>query len=161
MPLQGDHPRVCGEHVICMSTLSERMGSSPCMRGTHDHVARGEADGGIIPAYAGNTPAAPTTSAHGWDHPRVCGEHIFTPGSSCGRKGSSPRMRGTRLAVDDEVVELGIIPAYAGNTHPTRARCACPRDHPRVCGEHRIFLSHSLTLMGSSPRMRGTRQRPV
>ena len=71
-------------------------------------------------------------------------------------EGSSPRMRGTRLRCDARHRRVGIIPAYAGNTHRisghrkaegvipayagntghmrrTSRRC---RDHPRVCGEH-------------------------
>ena len=32
---------------------------------------------GIIPAYAGSTYQTRTTHPVAWDHPRVCGEHLF------------------------------------------------------------------------------------
>ena len=74
---KGDHPRVCGEHPYRIIPIPEDMGSSPRMRGTLVvpvvyHVPRG-----IIPAYAGNTDHGRSTASNPWDHPRVCGEHVF------------------------------------------------------------------------------------
>ena len=136
----GDHPRIRGEH----SSRTTR--SSPASR--------------IIPAYAGNTARGPKqafidlgSSPHtrgtrsgwprysrpAWDHPRIRGEHD-EGGEHC----------------SDEV---GIIPAYAGNTRINRSAgepCqgssphtrgtpiiaawmpTMPRDHPRIRGEHRL-----------------------
>ena len=51
----GDHPRVCGEHLTCVTTLLLAAGSSPRMRGTHSPSGSMALDTGIIPAYAGNT----------------------------------------------------------------------------------------------------------
>ena len=112
------------------------------------------------------------------DHPRVCGEHsrVMKSRSNCG--GSSPRMRGTPIACRILSAPAGIIPAYAGNTaryrnlrklywdhprvcgeHTPSARSSpLPRDHPRVCGEHMVSRSLAMASLGSSPRMRGTRQ---
>ena len=45
-------------------------------------------------------------------------------------------MRGTLVAVLFSFVQLGIIPAYAGNTNWMRSLAEYERDHPRVCGEH-------------------------
>ena len=53
----------------------------------------------------------------------------------------------------------GIIPAYAGNTMAPATQTLRERDHPRVCGEHWQFGAESDELEGSSPRMRGTRDR--
>ena len=65
-------------------------------------------------------------------------------------------MRGTHPSQYRPARQLGIIPAYAGNT--TMAPCApsISRDHPRVCGEHFFRLAADKGLQGSSPRMRGT-----
>ena len=52
--------------------------------------------------------------------------------------------------------ELGIIPAYAGNTLEACGPVVFAGDHPRICGEH---LGEGLFLLfgvGSSPHMRGT-----
>ena len=90
------------------------------------------------------------------DHPRVCGEHsrVMKSRSNCG--GSSPRMRGTPIACRILSAPAGIIPAYAGNTARYRNLRKLYWDHPRVCGEHRPVSESAQTLLGSSPRMRGT-----
>ena len=51
----GDHPRVCGEHMLRERTVVGQAGSSPRMRGTHRYQGWRKDGGGIIPAYAGNT----------------------------------------------------------------------------------------------------------
>ena len=56
---------------------------------------------------------------------------------------------------------MRIIPALAGNTSPAGAHHPHPRDHPRACGEHSICCCASLIVVGSSPRLRGTRKREV
>ena len=111
---------------------------------------------GIIPAYAGNTRLRLRCGASPWDHPRVCGEHQgFLDLLNEGR-GSSPRMRGTPVASFATIAVTGIIHAYAGNTSQCAALRAVLRDHPRVCGEHIVWVCHASSYLGSSPRMRGT-----
>ena len=51
----GDHPRVCGEHVLRQERFLAMAGSSPRMRGTPGHDDAVGSAVGIIPAYAGNT----------------------------------------------------------------------------------------------------------
>ena len=70
--------------------------------------------------------------------------------------GSSPRMRGTQSSTNASHLMFGIIPAYAGNTERYHVRRSAGRDHPRVCGEHRLLERGSVASRGSSPRMRGT-----
>ena len=65
-------------------------------------------------------------------------------------------MRGTRIVCVDLIRCRGIIPAYAGNTHPCRKHPKRRRDHPRVCGEHLKDTERYTLERGSSPRMRGT-----
>ena len=60
------------------------------------------------------------------------------------------------MLVVSVAVVLGIIPAYAGNTGLCSDFQCFSGDHPRVCGEHSDVAIISGTLMGSSPRMRGT-----
>ena len=151
-----DHPRVCGEHVVCMMTTEPSQGSSPRMRGTPRRDGKMRHAGRIIPAYAGNTGEDYWQAYRGGDHPRVCGEHVTSPLVAVTLPGSSPRMRGT-LAWAISISPLtGIIPAYAGNTHYAPVACGRDRDHPRVCGEHRGAMSWLSGAPGSSPRMRGT-----
>ena len=151
-----DHPRVCGEHLRRTRLATTLSGSSPRMRGTLDGTTVQHLVPGIIPAYAGNTDALTEREVVGRDHPRVCGEHSARVSATRWAAGSSPRMRGTLLGIEDKYGVQGIIPAYAGNTVHYGAYFAIGRDHPRVCGEHPTVPATPLPLPGSSPRMRGT-----
>ena len=132
----GDHPRVCGEHLPDTITTSKPKGSSPRVRGTPPLRCLRVSLYGIIPACAGNTAWPAVSRGDSWDHPRVCGEHGQPGGHQGGQLGSSPRVRGTQDAARLRPAPSGIIPACAGNTG-----LQMPRDH---------FGS------GSSPRVRGT-----
>ena len=151
----GDHPRVCGEHMIPVLNTSPNPGSSPRMRGTHQYAPVHISTHGIIPAYAGNTMTQRTRQTSKADHPRVCGEHAAIGTLSWAIWGSSPRMRGTLFLLFIVYYLWGIIPAYAGNTRPTLAVRAICRDHPRVCGEHLWNLAKCCKFMGIIPAYAG------
>ena len=55
-------------------------------------------------------------------------------------------------------LEVGIIPACAGSTPQMTHSISITWDHPRMCGEHGTPFSSSLSLMGSSPHVRGARR---
>ena len=150
-----DHPRVCGEHVNRGQQCGQPGGSSPRMRGAPAHSERAVDVPGIIPAYAGSTLGGVFFERDSRDHPRVCGEHYDAIGSENVTGGSSPRMRGAPSRRILDVQGLGIIPAYAGSTSKPSQRRWRLRDHPRVCGEHKISNSLINNSQGSSPRMRG------
>ena len=116
-----DHPRVCGEHWTGSTCATVRAGSSPRMRGTLSSALFAWQFDGIIPAYAGNTRNPRKGQHQSWDHPRVCGEHFRVSCLSAVVQGSSPRMRGTPFRLGVVVFDVGIIPAYAGNTPFDRA----------------------------------------
>ena len=65
-------------------------------------------------------------------------------------------MRGTRVLHAGERENIGIIPAYAGNTNTQALTALGVEDHPRVCGEHISACWNPFVHLGSSPRMRGT-----
>ena len=131
-----DHPRVCGEHFLKLCGTLALTGSSPRVRGTPAPAEANLFDPGIIPACAGNTLIPRRAGLFFWDHPRVCGEHPRGSTSAASTSGSSPRVRGTRSVWRRRVLEVGIIPACAGNTHLRHVEAEKRRDHPRVCGEH-------------------------
>ena len=153
---RGDHPRVCGEHAPADKAEAAVAGSSPRMRGTRPCLQWNLRNVGIIPAYAGNTRSPRSPTRCGWDHPRVCGEHLDRSAPSPISSGSSPRMRGTPDRRCRPVPRAGIIPAYVGNTGGGRDSRHRGRDHPRVCGEHWSVVVEQVGRRGSSPRMRGT-----
>ena len=151
-----DHPRACGEHVVERRSRRGFKGSSPRMRGTRIIAVVGYADLRIIPAHAGNTWRARIGLPPNGDHPRACGEHWPTISAWPSTRGSSPRMRGTPHGAHGERLQLGIIPAHAGNTCSRVADWRWKRDHPRACGEHLFESCWGIRFVGSSPRMRGT-----
>ena len=71
----GDHPRVCGEHLLEFGDGHVDEGSSPRVRGTLLSFSLSMLMEGIIPACAGNTSKAEEIGLDRRDHPRVCGEH--------------------------------------------------------------------------------------
>ena len=136
--LIGDHPRIRGEH--------------------HDLLPELGAGAGIIPAYAGNTsaPRLPDAVSLG-SSPHTRGTQVRTQTLTLSG-GDHPRIRGEHLPLRSLLLgEIGIIPAYAGNTSSpyrlstawtgssphtrgtrrwsARLRLRC-WDHPRIRGEH-------------------------
>ena len=134
-------------------------GSSPRMRGTPLRSGCRLLRSGIIPAHAGNTRASLRRRTGTRDHPRACGEHLDMRVTIAPIAGSSPRMRGTPMVVCRSCWLCGIIPAHAGNTSVGEDVESAIGDHPRACGEHWMCNNHARSGMGSSPRMRGTRDR--
>ena len=155
--LDWDHPRMCGEHsgVSCASAWWP--GSSPHVRGTRRHPDTARRMGGIIPACAGNTLCHILRSLRSRDHPRMCGEHARLQTGIASAMGSSPHVRGTPNPEWAGGVNIGIIPACAGNTITSRLQISSARDHPRMCGEHYVQAPTRSERMGSSPHVRGTR----
>ena len=132
----GDHPRICGEHLMSAITSVITSGSSPHMRGTPCRIKLWNIGHGIIPAYAGNTTRCASALPVRGDHPRICGEHHGQTNKATTIAGSSPHMRGTH-----DVAHVGSV--LVG-------------DHPRICGEHPDAFINDCREVGSSPHMRGT-----
>ncbi len=112
---------------------------------------------GIIPADAGSTWLSDGRIPYPRDHPRGCGEHRRNGESKREPGGSSPRMRGARIARLIVHVKIRIIPADAGSTTEHTCEHTWCSDHPRGCGEHVAVEFGYAVELGSSPRMRGAR----
>ena len=97
--------------------------------------------------------AAIATAIHGISRFQC---HKLEPSHNTGRVGSSPRMQGTHVNGRRRVLDVGIIPAHAGNTDSANLNVFEVEDHPRACGKHAHVGSLNILLPGSSPRMRGT-----
>ena len=91
------------------------------------------------------------------DHPRTCGEHVTGRPLILSAVGSSPRLRRTPYLPRHLRGGRGIIPTLAGNTNCRRPALSRCRNHPRACREHGDDGKYTVTLLGSSPRLRGTR----
>ena len=153
------HPCVCGENGGGAHGLLRRRGSSPRVRGKHAADTHPGVRAGLIPACAGKTVGVGVERHGPWAHPRVCGENSLTASAASWIAGSSPRVRG-KLNSGFECLEPGrLIPACAGKTGVCGRGDAVSPAHPRVCGENRRVLEPTLTMTGSSPRVRGKRAR--
>ena len=114
---------------------------------------------GLIPARAGSTGRIHRENAGAGAHPRPCGEHDFHERSGHGDQGSSPPVRGAHGYGKSSLSGLGLIPARAGSTRLVRVGCPGSRAHPRPCGEHTPELCKNRRWRGSSPPVRGARNR--
>jgi len=131
------HPRACGERKNKEQYLFRKAGSSPRLRGTRSHHPRPPTRGRFIPAPAGNAHRRVLRQGEEPVHPRACGERVMA-GLLAGRRGR-------------------FIPAPAGNALPCISRIARNTVHPRACGERKQGRPSSSARLGSSPRLRGTR----
>ncbi len=150
------HPRVGGEHPDARLGATPDVGSSPRGRGTRDRAGKSAVARRFIPAWAGNTPGRPRRHGPAAVHPRVGGEHILFALLNRLETGSSPRGRGTHPRSLGCEPAGRFIPAWAGNTDTASQRGPCVAVHPRVGGEHDAKDSPSSSVLGSSPRGRGT-----
>ena len=84
------------------------------------------------------------------------GEHSKTTQALEYADGSSPRGRGT-CGAWPAIAKWGrFIPAWAGNINHRSGKPQRNPVHPRVGGEHKILVRNRASLIGSSPRGRGT-----
>ena len=109
----------------------------------------------VSPAYAGKSPAAAYACPGTQDHPRVCGEKLYTPCVIAPSVGSPPRMREKARQQEHLAAQSGITPAYAGKSVALWHMVVIVWDHPRVCGEKSYQDSQHGCQSGSPPRMRG------
>ena len=97
------------------------------------------------------------------DHPRVCGEKLFTACVTPAKPGSPPRVRRKGSPSESRCQWYWITPACAGKSS-TRGWCiARARDHPRVCGEKGSKDQLTVRHIGSPSRRKvlaGGRLRP-
>ena len=133
-----DYPRMCGEHRNIIACICVSLGSSPHVRGARRPRQPGIRPNGIIPACAGSTQVRLRRRPWTEDHPRMCGEHRSGFNALFFLTGSSPHVRGARKDSPLRRCHSGIIPACAGSTLTLAVSRSRARDHPRMCGEHRV-----------------------
>ena len=92
--LSQDHPRSRGEYPRCEAGCATDGGSSPLSRGIPTPIPCLSGLGRIIPALAGNTPAASAKESPSKDHPRSRGEYAGLFAADGHVAGSSPLSRG-------------------------------------------------------------------
>ncbi len=126
---------MCGDHCFTAMPLYIFLGSPPHVRGPHRYVLNLNLACGITPACAGTTCTLYLLLKMVWDHPRMCGDHVYY--------------------VFKEPIDLWITPACAGTTRGGALRHSLLRDHPRMCGDHPRCSNLPTHHKGSPPHVRG------
>ena len=109
-----------------------------------------------IPAHAGEPSAS-----HRWPqavgvYPRACGGAAGQPGGDRRGTGLSPRMRGSLRRGFFRTDCPGSIPAHAGEPAAVANRYRPGRVYPRACGGAFFSRLNLFSVLGLSPRMRGS-----
>ena len=139
--------------------MTSAWGRSPRVRGSLRLRPSVRRDRGSIPACAGEPrPERRCRSGTGVD-PRVCGGAVHT--QKCNRRisGRSPRVRGSHDYVHEPGLDLGSIPACAGEPYRSGGPGVPNRVDPRVCGGADAGSGNPVRGLGRSPRVRGSRGR--
>lgn len=111
----------------------------------------------VSPAYAGKSPAAAYACPGTQDHPRVCGEKLYTPCVIAPSVGSPPHVRG-KVGVVKLLSELPrITPACAGKRAKIKGATESSGDHPRMCGEKFERQTNTLAYDRITPACAGKR----
>ena len=146
---------MCGENLQDPAARGCRVGSPPRVRGK-PHISHvSPPSHRITPACAGKTRNTASPSSSPRDHPRVCGENAYFLVFCRFVPGSPPRVRGKHFLHCHLSFLSGITPACAGKTRRPNAKRHPGQDHPRVCGENRVFSGRRARQQGSPPRVRG------
>ena len=154
------HPRAGGERREAAIMAGLGVGSSPRGRGTPSAAGSARPGSRFIPARAGNAHSPSRPKAFRSVHPRAGGERRSVLASRCNTFGSSPRGRGTLVALAMSFPGHRFIPARAGNALPGQDPSITTPVHPRAGGERFGGRDWELDWSGSSPRGRGTQINP-
>ena len=154
--LNGDHPRLRGEQLVCTNEITWRGGSPPLARGTVFLGFRPRSVDRITPACAGNRLSFHRTLRHTRDHPRLRGEQLPSSLNVPPVGGSPPLARGTEPVDYIVRVYFRITPACAGNRNKIIPLSPKGEDHPRLRGEQQQHSAIWLCTPGSPPLARGT-----
>ena len=150
-----EHPRVRGENLANSPWEKAIIGTSPRARGKLKDFAGNVGTWRNIPACAGKTLGNQHASHAAKEHPRVRGENFWLSVLMVAMAGTSPRARGKRLDVHQEVNGGRNIPACAGKTFGYTLLVVLIEEHPRVRGENERLRGVTITEWGTSPRARG------
>ncbi len=151
------YPRECGGNAADSRGDIPVWGLSPRVRGKQQAAALVHPRRGPIPASAGETPWTAVSNALARAYPRECGgnrEIHFWVG---GLAGLSPRVRGKRKVAGKMSINLGPIPASAGETRAGSAPGCAFWAYPRECGGNQMKRLAIGLMGGLSPRVRGKR----
>ena len=128
------HPRVGGGTGFRESPGAGWAGPSPRGRGNPFAPSPASPQLGAIPAWAGEPPERSWSGRNSRGHPRVGGGTVTRGALGREWQGPSPRGRGNPGHAAGGEIQLGAIPAWAGEPEQPLHKCQSWRGHPRVGG---------------------------
>ena len=149
------YPRVCGGTRPTPPPSKLAQGLSPRVRGNPLLAALACADGGSIPACAGEPSRSVTTATILGVYPRVCGGTRAEPKVGPRESGLSPRVRGNPPTSPPPGRPARSIPACAGEPVYRVCPVLSTTVYPRVCGGTAPCTRDTGGGPGLSPRVRG------
>ena len=126
---------MCGEKSYTVAFVILYAGSPPRVRGKVMAFSSSDSAFRITPACAGKRIQNEAEPRKWTDHPRVCGEKMFSISGDVKYPGSPPRVRGKVGFIVLVQTAIGITPACAGKSGRSGHFLRFMGDHPRVCGE--------------------------
>ncbi len=150
------YPRWRGEHGLQIGPIHGLIGLSPLARGTQPVRSLLLMQHRFIPAGAGNTSRAISSSTTPQVYPRWRGEHLLPTHNRGIAYGLSPLARGTHVHQSEFSIPWRFIPAGAGNTLLFILCISLISVYPRWRGEHFEAISIADCQCGLSPLARGT-----
>ena len=128
------YPRTCGgTRYLALPDLAME-GLSPHVRGNHVAVRRAADERRSIPARAGEPLRLKAFSISARVYPRTCGGTSTERMSRLFLTGLSPHVRGNRSCRPPGRVDIGSIPARAGEPRRPDGRSPLDGVYPRTCG---------------------------
>ena len=152
-------PRVYGELRLRRVYTRDQAGSAPRVRGTRLYRLTRTLSARFSPACTGNSDTKTNSFAQAPVQPRVYGELRLRRVYTRDQAGSAPRVRGTRLYRLTRTLSARFSPACTGNSDTKTNSFAQAPVQPRVYGELLACFWTLCAMIGSAPRVRGTRLR--
>ena len=150
------YPRECGAAAGAFGITPSAAGLSPRVRGSPFSRRRVLRFLGSIPASAGQPFQVGNDACSTQVYPRECGAALYGGISQRTMMGLSPRVRGSLLPMLLYQDGLRSIPASAGQPHRRNADAYKFAVYPRECGAALYGGISQRTMMGLSPRVRGS-----
>ena len=111
----------------------------------------------ITPACAGKRFEKDPTEKGYKDHPRMCGEKLYTPCMIAPKVGSPPHVRGKEISDIETAKKMGITPACAGKSALLNALIAVPSGSPPHVRGKEVDTVAKTAVAGITPACAGKR----
>ncbi len=157
-PGRGVYPRGCGGAAGRGGGARASQGLSPRVRGSQAGRVDVDARFGSIPAGAGEPGGLIHLRRVRGVYPRGCGGAKRGSATPMKWGGLSPRVRGSLHCAGQDQLGTGSIPAGAGEPSPGVFFSLGTRVYPRGCGGAYGVTNSTRSVLGLSPRVRGSRR---